>query len=185
MPGLAEAPVFPISGTLGSGKTSVAGASMQHFPRGLHLPVDDFREFVVSGQASVFSWSEETDRQFALARTAAVGTATNYLDAGFAVVLDDVAFPAETEQVYATPLPDIRKVLLLPSLETILKRNAERTHKPFDTATLTGVIKTLHGRFTEQAQDFRAAGWRVISSSKLTLAETVARIVDGADQSSR
>lgn len=184
MPGLAKAPVFLISGTPGSGKTSVAATLMQHFPLGLHLPVDDFREFVVSGQASVFDWSEETDRQFALARTAAVGMATSYLEADFAVALDDVVFPAEAERVYAKPLPEICKVLLLPSLEAALQRNAERIHKSFDTAVLTGVIKTLHGKFTEQEQDFRAAGWRVIDSSKLTLAETVARIVDGADQPS-
>lgn len=90
MPGSAKAPVFLISGTPGSGKTSVAQALLRHFPLGLHLPLDDFREFVVSGRASVFNWSEETDRQFALARTAAVGMATSYLEAGFAVALDDV-----------------------------------------------------------------------------------------------
>ena len=174
--------MFLISGTPGSGKTSVAGALLRHFPLGLHLPLDDFREFVVSGRASVFNWSEETDRQFALARTAAVGTATRYLEAGFAVAFDDVVFPAETERIYVEPLPEIHKVLLLPRLEVVLKRNAERTHKPFDTATLVEIIKTLHGKFTEREQDFRAAGWLVVDSSELSLAETVARIMGSANQ---
>lgn len=174
-----------ISGAPGSGKTSVAGALLQHFPLGLHLPLDDFREFVVSGRASVFNWSEETDRQFALARTAAVGMATSYLEAGFAVALDDVVFPAEAELVYAKPLPEIYKVLLLPRLEVILKRNAERTNKRFETGALVKTIETLHKTFAEQETGFRAAGWLVIDSSELTLAETVSRILGGTDQPSR
>ncbi len=43
--------IFLISGTPGSGKSSVARALMQRFKQGVHLPVDDLRKMVVSGIA--------------------------------------------------------------------------------------------------------------------------------------
>lgn len=170
-------PIFLLSGTPGSGKTSVAQALLQRFPLGLHLPVDDFREFVVSGRASVFDWTEETTQQFALARGAAVGVARIYSEAGFAVAIDDVVFPAEA-QLFIEPFQaKVYKILLIPQLDTVLKRNAERTNKFFDTAVLAGTIRKLHKMFSEQERDFRAAGWLVLDSSEETLTETVTRIL--------
>lgn len=173
-------PIFLFSGTPGSGKSSVARALLQSFPLGLHLPVDDFREFVVAGRASVFDWTEETARQFALARGAAAGVAGTYAEAGFAVALDDVVFPAETEALFVRPLRayEIHKVLLLPRLDAVVRRNAERTNKHFDTVVLAETIGKLHRMFAEQEQDFRAAGWLVLDSSEETLEETVAYILN-------
>lgn len=175
-------PVFLLSGTPGSGKTSVAQALLRHFPLGLHLPLDDFREFVVSGQASVFVWSDETTRQFALARTAAVATAVCYAEAGFAVALDDVVFPAEAQSFFVEPLSAfaVYKVLLIPRLDIALSRNAERTTKRFETAALVETIRDLHKTFTEQEHDFREAGWLVVDSSELSLEKTVAHILNSA-----
>jgi len=121
-----SSPIFLLSGTPGSGKTSVAQSLLQRFPLGLHLPLDDFREFVVSGRASIFNWSDETTRQFGLAREAAVGVAVRYAEAGFAVAFDDVVFPAETEALFIKPLRpfQVHKVLLIPRLSVALNRNA-------------------------------------------------------------
>ena len=38
-----------ITGTPGAGKSVTAAALMRRFPFGLHIPVDDLREWVVSG----------------------------------------------------------------------------------------------------------------------------------------
>jgi predicted kinase len=85
------APIFMITGTPGSGKTSVAVALMRRFPFGLHIPVDDLRELVVSGIAHpVPVWTAETERQFRLARRSAAQSARLYAAAGFAVALDEV-----------------------------------------------------------------------------------------------
>ena len=178
-PAVKSEAVFLISGTPGSGKTSVSQSLLQNFSLGLHLPLDDFREFVVSGRASIFNWSEETTRQFALARETAVAATLRYVEAGFAVALDDVVFPAETETLYMEPLHafSVYKVLLLPKLAVVLKRNTERTNKRFETSALATTIRNLHKTFTEQEDDFRAAGWLVIDSSELTLEQTVAHIL--------
>ena len=102
-----------------------------------------------------------------------------YIKAGFAVALDDVVFPAEIEAIYIKPLQafSIYKVLLLPKLDTVLKRNAERTNKRFETTALVETIENLYKTFAEQENDFRAAGWLVIDSSELTLEQTVAHIL--------
>ena len=102
-----------------------------------------------------------------------------YIKAGFAVALDDVVFPAETEMLYVEPLHTfpIYKVLLLPKLNIVLRRNAERTNKRFETSALATTIQNLHKTFTEQEKDFRAAGWLVVDSSELTLEQTVAYIL--------
>ena len=65
-------PLFVITGTPGAGKSATAAVLMRRFPFGLHIPVDDLREWVVAGIAQpVPEFTEESGRQFRLARGAA------------------------------------------------------------------------------------------------------------------
>src|SRR5689334_5075047 len=117
---LRKPPIYLITGTPGAGKTSVAAALVRRFPLGVHIPVDDLRELVVSGRANpIPRWTNETTRQFRLARQAAAQVADLYASAGFAVAIDDVILPAEAEALIATPLAShtMHKVLLRPDLE--------------------------------------------------------------------
>ena len=170
-------PVFLISGTPASGKSSVSLALMQRFVRSVHLPVDNLREMVVSGIAHpVPAWTEETARQFGLARGNAALMARRYSSAGFAVAIDDVCssrdFHADYEAHFADAQP--YRVLLLPRLEVVLRRNSERTHKDFHHETLISVIRYLHAEYT--AMDTR--NWLVVDSSELTVEETVNLILE-------
>jgi chloramphenicol 3-O-phosphotransferase len=171
-----SAPIFFVSGTPGSGKSSVSRALLEHFEFGLHLPVDDLREFVVSGIAHPVNPTPETTRQFRLARACAMQTAKMYATEGFAVVIDDVLFPhdaAQLEQEFLSGFK-VHKILLRPKLEVALSRNATRENKNFDTTILEPVIRDL---FTGmQPKEFQNAGWLNLDSSELNL-ETTVRLI--------
>lgn len=170
--------IYIVTGMPGAGKSSVSNALVRRFPRGLHIPVDDLREWVVSGIAHpIPTWTPETTRQFRLARQAAARTARIYAEAGFAVAIDDVVFPAEAQALFVGPLQGfpVRKILLRPHVETALHRNTTRTNKSFDTSTLTETIAGLD-RYMDPGF-FGKKGWAVIDSTELSLEETVDRII--------
>ena len=171
------ASVFLLTGTPGAGKSTVALSLMQRFDFGLHLPVDDLREWVVSGMAHpVPEWTTETGRQFRLARGAAGEVALLYAEQGFAVAIDDVVDAEEADQFFPQPIKAmLHKILLRPTLAVALARNAARTSKAFDTAVLAPVIERLHRQ--QVVAEYEAAGWHVLDNSSMSTAETVDAIL--------
>jgi chloramphenicol 3-O-phosphotransferase len=169
--------IFVISGTPGSGKSSVSRALMRRFSFGVHIPVDDLRDFVVSGIAHpVPTWTEETARQFKLARCNAVRMARLYAEAGFAVAIDDVISAQSFDADYAPCFEGLEahRILLRPSLEVALQRSATRDNKNFDSGVLEDVIRFL---FTDLS-GMERHGWQVIDSSDLTLEDTVSAVLE-------
>ena len=171
-------PIFLLSGSPGAGKSSVAVALLQRFEYGIHIPVDDLREWVVAGIAHpVPTRTAEAMRQFRLARHAAAQTASIYHAAGFAVVIDDVLFPDDAETQFVAQLPNttLHKILLFPSLEATLQRNQQRTNKQFATDILIEPIRAIHAAISQAP--FADHGWQIIDSTHLTLEQTVERII--------
>jgi hypothetical protein len=150
---------------------------MRRFPFGLHIPVDDLREWVVSGIAHpVPRWTDETGRQFLLARLAAADIARRYAAAGFAVAIDDVIEPAEVEALFERAIGHpVVSVLLMPRLDVALERNASRTSKSFDASILVETIRTLHRRMAEF--DSERWGWLVVDNGDLGVEATVDEIL--------
>lgn len=171
-------PIFILTGTPGSGKTSVSKALLKQYKFGIHIPVDDLREWVVSGIAHpVPVWTEETGRQFQVAREAAAQVAKRYAEAAFSVAIDDVISPPEVEEIfdYALPSEQLYKVLLRPSLEITLHRNKSRTNKEFDTEVLHDVICKLYQN--QRPSDYLERNWLVLDSSDEDVSMTVSRIM--------
>jgi hypothetical protein len=151
---------------------------MQHFAFGLHLPIDNLREFVVSGISHPVPLpTPETSRQFRLARISALQTAKLYAQEGFAVVIDDVIFPHDATQLETAFLTGFKlhKILLRPRLEVALERNATRSNKNFDTSFLEPVIRDLYANMNPE--EYTNAGWKVIDSSDLSLESSAALIL--------
>jgi chloramphenicol 3-O-phosphotransferase len=173
-----RAPIFLITGTPGSGKSSVARALLQRFEFGLHLPVDDLREMVVSGIAHpVPTLTEETGRQFKLARESAATTAKLYATNGFAAVIDDVISSDDVSNIFEAVFAefDFHKILLQPKLEVALERSRTRTNKNFDPGFLEEPIRQIYAWMLAQELP---SDWLKLDSSELNLEQTVDAILE-------
>jgi len=171
--------IFLILGPPGSGKSTLAQAIVKRFERGMHIPIDELREWVVSGAAHpVPDWSDETGRQFELAERAAADIAARYFDAGFAVAIDHINNPAHLEErIVQTLAPRaVTRVMLVPSLEANLARNEARTNKDFDPSLLVRSIEGLNRTCSE----FEDPYWMKIDNSELGVEETIDRILSSS-----
>ena len=72
-----ERTIILLTGTSGSGKTTIAETLCTTFSRSAHVPVDYFRKLIKAGYASPHFWNDEVERQYRLARKNAALTARN------------------------------------------------------------------------------------------------------------
>jgi len=171
-------PIFIITGPPAAGKSTIAKAILQRFDLGLHIPVDDLREWVVSGIAHPLDWTDETVRQFRLAEDAACQVAKEYHDAGFAIAIDHCAGPNTLDDMAERWLQGrrVHRLVLAPTLEANLHRNRTRKNKNFDADILAGSINTLNPLYRSDHPDLE--GWVRINNTDQTVEETVETIVN-------
>jgi chloramphenicol 3-O-phosphotransferase len=175
-PGGVEPPLILLTGPAGAGKTATADAwaRWQRRPT-LHLSLDDLRDRVKAGYANPEDGpSAAMFEQLALARTGCAQLARLYAGEGFGCVIDDAIFPGEHLAGYAPwveALAPLRPLLvvLLPSFESVVRRNAPRTgHRRLREATLREIYDLM--------TPWRTAGVPVIDNTKLTVDEAAAAL---------
>jgi hypothetical protein len=163
-------------GPAGAGKTSVAKywADHRRVPTA-HISLDDVREWVRSGFADPQSgWNDHSEAQYRLARRTCGFAARNFLANGISCVLDDAVFPDRPVVGLGGWKrhvgPGLLPVVLLPGLEIVLERNAERSGN----RRLTDEeVARIHGRMA----GWYGSGLPIIDNSQLDVAST-ARVLD-------
>ncbi|HVL39249.1 MAG TPA: AAA family ATPase [Fimbriimonadaceae bacterium] len=167
-------PIFLITGSPATGKSSVSRELMRRYPRGVHIELDAVREWVVSGISHPIDWCEETTAQFELAEDVATDAARRYQGAGFAVALDHCTMPFRLRAWLERGLAELhpRRIVLTCHLSENLERNRLREIKDFDYSILEPYLPQLNEAFVKETWP----GWHVLDTTCLTLEETVKRI---------
>ncbi|MEV6949613.1 Pro-rich N-terminal domain-containing protein [Streptomyces sp. NPDC051172] len=163
-------------GPAGAGKTSVAKywADHRRVPTA-HISLDDVREWVRSGFADPQSgWNDHSEAQYRLARRTCGFAARNFLANGISCILDDAVFPDRPVVGLGGWKrhvgPGLLPVVLLPGLEIVLERNAERSGN----RRLTDEeVARIHGRMA----GWYGSGLPIIDNSQLDVPQT-ARVLD-------
>ncbi|MEV7413683.1 AAA family ATPase [Streptomyces sp. NPDC089919] len=165
-------------GPAGAGKTTVARhwAASRAVPTA-HISLDDVREWVCSGFADPQAgWNDHSEAQYRLARRTCGFAARNFLANGISCIVDDAVFPDRPvvglggwkRHVGPALLP----VVLLPGLEIVLERNAERSG---NRRLSDEEVARIHGRMA----GWYGSGLPIIDNSHLDV-ESTARALDEA-----
>ncbi|MFF7332312.1 AAA family ATPase [Streptomyces sp. NPDC008150] len=163
-------------GPAGAGKTSVAQYWAEHrrVPTA-HISLDDVREWVRSGFADPQTgWNDHSEAQYRLARRTCGFAARNFLANGISCILDDAVFPDRPVVGLGGWKrhvgPGLLPVVLLPGLDVVLERNAERSGN----RRLTDEeVAQIHGRMA----GWYGSGLPIIDNSQLDVAST-AQVLD-------
>lgn len=163
-------------GPAGAGKTSVAKywADHRRVPTA-HISLDDVREWVRSGFADPQSgWNDNSEAQYRLARRTCGFSARNFLANGISCILDDAVFPDRPVVGLGGWKrhvgPGLLPVVLLPGLEIVLERNAERSG---NRRLSDEEVARIHGRMA----GWYGSGLPIIDNSQLDVPAT-ARVLD-------
>ncbi|MEU9285140.1 Pro-rich N-terminal domain-containing protein [Streptomyces sp. NPDC048275] len=163
-------------GPAGAGKTSVAKywADHRRVPTA-HISLDDVREWVRSGFADPQSgWNDHSEAQYRLARRTCGFAARNFLANGISCILDDAVFPDRPVVGLGGWKrhvgPGLLPVVLLPGLEIVLERNAQRSG---NRRLADEEVARIHGRMA----GWYGSGLPIIDNSQLDVPAT-ARVLE-------
>ncbi|MET3976696.1 AAA family ATPase [Cellulosimicrobium sp. BE325] len=172
--GVAPAPVLVVTGAMASGKSTVADALARTFALAAHVRGDQFRRFVVSGQAEMAPpLTAEARAQLDLRQALAAQAADTYAAAGVTVVVQDILLGPDlarfTARVRTRPC---FAVVLTPDAATLAARDAGRH-------------KQAYGAWTPE--EFAAAaratpGGLHVDTTGWTVARTVRHVLDHLDE---
>jgi GrpB-like predicted nucleotidyltransferase (UPF0157 family) len=163
--------VYLNTGPMAAGKSTVARLLAARLERGVHLEGDVFRRSIVGGRAEMTpDPSPEALDQLRLRYRLAAAAADGYVEAGFSVAVEDVvAGPMLAEWPAMLRSRPCHVVVLLPSLEAVVAREAERVQKGYGAWTAEQLYQGFAGDTP------RVGIW--LDTTNLTPEETVEEIL--------
>jgi predicted kinase len=172
-----NASVFIVTGPPGAGKTSVARQLARRFDMSLHIPVDELRDWVVSGKVEPIPvLTPPAAQQLRLARETAGFMAQRYAQSGCTAIIDDVLSSQDVRDLSALQQPgcSLHKIFLCPSFEQVISRNFAR-YSQFDVQQWGPIIQQIYHDLC--AQNTSAEGWTVLDTGAWSINQTVDAIL--------
>lgn len=173
--GIAAPIAVLLIGPAGAGKTTIARhwAERRLVPTA-HISLDDVREWVRAGFADPQSgWNEHSEAQYRLARRTCGFAARNFLANGISCIIDDAVFPDRPVVGLGGWKrhvgPGLLPIVLLPGLDVVLTRNAERTG---NRRLSDEEVARIHGRMA----GWYGSGLPIIDNSQLDIAAAAAAL---------
>lgn len=169
--------IILIVGSPASGKTTLARLLANKSAKGVHIAVDELRDLVRGGVVHPGpDWSAALIEQVRIARENATDIALRYAEAGFDVFIDDFWDPhsllAEYDRL-GRAHPALVRVVLVPSRETALARNATRfANDAAMRAAIDQGIYAVNADLHTRRAWFAANGWRLHDNTRETPAHT-------------
>ena len=166
-----------LTGPAAAGKSTLARALAERREQAVVIPVDDLREWVVSGMAD--AGGEDLDkvrRQFAIAHKHAALLAIDHAEGGFDVFIDASIPPPAIPRDLLPHLQgwSLTIVAITPTPEATAERNSDRTTKrPEIQEMLAGWIPKVCVTWRTHAFP---ADWIVLDTSALSVEESVAAL---------
>ncbi len=165
-------PLILVTGIMAAGKSTVAQALAERLARSVHLRGDEFRRMIVNGQAEMgLELSAEGRSQLLLRYRIAAAAAKLYLEAGFAVVYQDIIIGKDLPDVvrmFAGYRPHV--VILSPDAATVARREAERPKSGYGPAI---DVDSFDRAFRDETPSLGI----MLDTSGLSVEETVDRIL--------
>jgi len=161
-----------LTGPCGAGKSTIAKTLAESTKRGVYIDVDSFREnIVLNGVVSPVSYRGESKKQTDLFTKTASDMATNFLNAGFNVFIDDVLERKQQIVDYIKYLKPYKPelFLLLPNKKVLARRDKCRTNEN----QMGARALELHDIFTKRIPE---ENWHVLDTSGHSVKDTIKEI---------
>lgn len=176
---MADDRLIVVTGIMAAGKSTVAQALAERFPKSAHVRGDHYRRSIVRGrhEMSPEPTAEALD-QLRLRYRMAISAAESYRQAGFTTVLQDIVIgPMLEEFIDLVPHRPISLVVLTPRPSEVARREQHRSKTGYVGFTPEQLDSVLH------ASTPRLGYW--LDSTDLTLEDTVDSVLANLDQAAR